>query len=725
MKILAGKKFQNINFNSIIFGSISIYKKKKRIKSIDSIQIRFKAENSKIYDKITVNTNEYFLIQAVAGDLIVKDIFFRKKYYKINKKFHPGKGDLVYLGNIKLTLKKDSLSEYSYKTLIYTNFKALKFSYNRKLTNLINGGSPEGFLKRTEGKILIPIYMPSATGEYNDRFTPFNAAANGDLDSLKKFLNNKEILNRTDSDGCTLLVTALRNKRKDIATYLIKEGIDINKKTNMKWSALMYAFKYDSLNIAKELIENGADLNSELDDGWNALFLALRYGCDKEFLNIFINKGVNINSAKKDKWTPLMMAIVYQDKNIADILLKNGASINVKDNENWTPLMYALRYGKVELAKKMIEKGADINAKNMGGWTPLLFAIRYNSKECADLLFENGADFTISNKNGFNPLHMALEYGFDEISKKIIKSGKTISDKTRYGWTPLMYALRNKRTVAASMMLKKRVSLEGVSKDGWNVLHFALRYDQSDNAMEILKRGQIDINVVTLDGWSPLLMAIRYNQPKVAKILIKKKADLNLVNKFGWTPLMMAIEYDQPEIAEILIKKRVKTKLRNIDGKTALSLAKEKNYFNLYTLMGGKNFSGKESYSSNTVAGLKGIWKEIIPPEHISRVIKCDNCTAGSGLCSVKIEYSISKSEVFRFLIAKFKAKGYKYDKGTSANSETSSLGNKNLWGLFNFTNNSANNVVSLTALILSDYNTGTRKTVVDFSRMNNPRKMN
>jgi len=739
IKVLKNKKFENERFKSVIFGMISIKNKKNRlIKSGEQVEIRFERQDTKKIETVKVNTNEYLLFQAIPGQFEIKNILYKKKYYKINRKFYPGKGDLTYFGNITLQLLKMSLDKYSYKSYIDTNFKALKFGTNGKLRGYISGNTPELFLENTKGKILVILYRGMFKSEYDETFTIFDAVKNSDQESLKKFFENGEDINKRNSDEWTLLMIALRGGNADIAKYLIDKGADINIKSDLGWTALMFAVKYKELEIAKTLIKKGADINAELSNGWNALFLALRYGCDEDLLKILINSGCDLSKAKKDRWTPLMMALMYREENIASILIEHGARINAKDDEDWTPLMYALRYDKNKLAKRMIEKGADINAVNKNGWTPLSFSLRYNAKDCANLLFDKGADFTISNKNGFSPLHMALEYGFGEIARKIISTGKTISDNTRYGWTPLMYALRYEQPLAASMLLRKRVSLEGVSKGGWNVLHFALRYDQKDNALEILKRGKIDVNEVTSDGWSPLLMAVRYNQPKVAKVLIKKGADLNLSNKFGWTPLMMAIEHDQPEIAKILIRRKAKIELKNSNGKTALSLAKEKKYFNLYKLMGGKNFYEKKSaevltenkfvktkQSRTGVAGLKGIWKDIIPPEHISKIINCDNCTTGSGICGAKIEYNISKSEVFRFLIEKFKAKGYKYDKGIAAKSETGSLRNKKIWGLFNFTNNSKDYVVSLTAIIFSDYNTGMKKTVVDFSRMNNPRRMN
>jgi len=730
IKVLKNKKFENDKFKSVIFGRISIRNKKNRIiKSDEQVEIRFEREDSKKIETIKVNTNEYLLFQAIPGQFEIKDILYKKRYYKINRKFYPGRGNLTYFGNITLQLLKMSLDKYSYKSYIDTNFKTLRFRTNEKLKSCIYGNTPLLFLENTKGKILVILYQGMYKSEYDDSFTVFDAINNSDLESLKKFLENGEDVNSRNKEGWTLLMAALERKNSNFANFLIDKGADINIKTNLGWTALMFAIEYKVIDIAKTLIKNGAKVTGELSGGWNTIFLATRYGCDEELLKMLIDGGCNLSKAKKDGWTPLMMALMYREESIADLLVEHGAQINAKDDEDWTPLMYALRYGKDKLAKKMINKDADINAVNKNGWTPLLFALRYKLEESAKLMFRKGVDFTKANRDGFTPLHLALEYNFPGIARKIIASGKTISDKTRYGWSPLMYALRYGQPVSASMLLKKRVSLSGVTKSGWNVLHFALRYDQPDNALEILKRGKIDLNEATSDGWSPLLMALRYNQQKAAKLLIKKGVDLNKANKYGWTPLMMAIEHDQPEIAKILIRKRVKTDLKNSKGKDAIDMAKKKKYFNLFKLMGGKNYSepvktGKIENMAISPSGLKGIWKDIIPIDNNSKVLKSDNCSQGSSICNARVEYGRSKSAILGYLKKELITRGYKYDKQIKASSESGSLKNKNIWGLINFTNNSLSHVVSLTIIILSDQKTGTTKTVADFNRMRMVKKM-
>ncbi len=725
---LRGGKFKNSNFCAVSFGKVSVLKKKKLVKSGEEILLRISKKGSEKTDIVKLKNGEYFLLQSTEGRFVIKDIFFKKKYYKVGKSFSVYKSNLSYLGNIKIILRLSNLDEYSYTTNIDTRFRKLNFGYNRIIRNLIDKNTPSGFIDKTEGKIMVPVYIPAGKIEHTDQFDALKATMNNDVVSLKKFLKKENDLNKIWDNGQTLLMTAFEYKNKDIAEFILNLNPDIKIKTNNGWTALIFSLRYGMKDMAKKLINRGADVRTKISNGWNALFLALRNGCDEELLNMMIERGCNVNTPKDDKWTPLMMALVYQDENICDLLYKNGADINVRDDENWTPLMYAIRYDKHKLAEKIIENDSDINASNVSKWTPLLFALRYEARKCAKLLVKKGADIFVANRDRNTPLHFALEYKFPDIAKKIIMTGKGISKMTRYGWTPLMVALRYSQPDAATLLLKKGVSMEGETKDGWTTLHLSVRYDQPENAITIIKRKKVDMNSVTNKGWTALLLALRYNYPEVAKELINSKADVNIPNASGWTPLMMALEYDQPQLAKMIIKKGADKGAKNSAGRNALDIAKSKGYFNFYKLLEDQTSllkTPKQTIFSKRYSSLSGLLKDIIPSGKNPKVIKHDNCTSDSSLCSAELEYNSPKKEIYNYIIRELKKRGFKYDKGVTARTNSGSLKNKNIWGVVNFTRNTSSKVVIFTVFIYSDHKTGRTKTVASFVLSRMPKKMN
>jgi len=722
-------KFKNEHFVSVSFGKVSVLKKRKLTHAGTEVILRFRKEGEKRLDSVTLKNGDYFVLQMTEGFFTIEDAFFEKKYYTIGKKFNIGKSNLSYIGDIRITLLKQSLENYSYKFLIDTNFKKLNFSGNRALKGLLNSSCPQSWLEKTGGKILIPLYQPSAKGGFSDSYSALKAAENGDLETLKVFLKREEVLNKIWENGQTLLMTALESGREETAGFLIGKNPDLSIKKKNGWDHLMFALRYKMTGPAKSMIAMGMDVTGQLSGGWNNLFLALRNGCDLELLTLLLDGGCELNRAKDDGWTPLMMALCYRDEEIAEFLFRKGAEINVKDNEQWTPLMYALRYGKHKLAAEIIENDTRINAANKNGWTPLLFALRNGAGQCAEKLIEEGADTSAAERDGNTPLHFALEYKFPEIAEKIIRKGIGLDKATRYGWTPLMVALRYGQHDGAALLLKKGVSVNGFTKDGWSTLHLAIRYSRPDVAMSILKMRKHDLDDVTKEGWTPLLLSLRYNYPKMAELLLNYKADINIGNKYGWTPLMIAIEYDQPQMAEKLIQMGADQNAKNSKGLTALDIAKKKGYFNLFKLLGGKGLMGDPPPGSQkepgVSMGLKGTFKEIIPSGKNPRVIHCDNCTPQSSLCHALLEYDSPKLEVFRYLIRELRSMGFKYDKEIKARSESGSLKNPNIWGLVNFTRNTPAMVNAFTIIILSDHKTGTTQTRVDFNLSRMPKKMN
>jgi hypothetical protein len=65
-----------------------------------------------------------------------------------------------------------------------------------------------------------------------------------------------------------------RNGDVEMATYLIKQGIDVDQKDLSSLSAIHYAAIYGRIDILHLLIDAGADLHAQTDQGSSALHLA-------------------------------------------------------------------------------------------------------------------------------------------------------------------------------------------------------------------------------------------------------------------------------------------------------------------------------------------------------------------------------------------------------------------------------------------------------------------
>lgn len=96
-------------------------------------------------------------------------------------------------------------------------------------------------------------------------------------------------------------------------------------------------------DVVKALIRNGADVNIKSEFGWTPLHAAT---------STFEKVGVTI----------------------IKLLIFNGADMNAKDYLGHAPLHYAVLDGDVELIQFLVSNGADVNTEDEFGGTPLDFA---------------------------------------------------------------------------------------------------------------------------------------------------------------------------------------------------------------------------------------------------------------------------------------------------------------------------------------------------------------
>ncbi len=99
---------------------------------------------------------------------------------------------------------------------------------------------------------------PPTTPPLNEgdlRTQAIEAAQNGDLESLRIWVDNYPLLNVYDEDGNNLLAIAVMNDQYFVAEYLLLKGIEYRNKNAYHETALDIAIKNNSFNIIK-LLQN-------------------------------------------------------------------------------------------------------------------------------------------------------------------------------------------------------------------------------------------------------------------------------------------------------------------------------------------------------------------------------------------------------------------------------------------------------------------------------------
>ena len=248
------------------------------------------------------------------------------------------------------------------------------------------------------------------------------ACKQGNIEDVKRLLEQNVDVNAKDNYGQTALMLAEGEGHTEIVEILIDNGADVNAKDIYGKTALMWAAINGHTEIVEILIDNGADVNAKDNDGQTALMLAEGEG-HTEAAKLLIDNGADVNAKDDDGLTALMLAANRGHTEIVEILIDNGADVNAKDNDGQTALMLAEGEGHTEAAKLLIDNGADVNAKDDDGLTALMYAANRGYTETAEVLIDKGADVNVKSNKGNTALMIAAINGHTETVNLLREAG--------------------------------------------------------------------------------------------------------------------------------------------------------------------------------------------------------------------------------------------------------------------------------------------------------------
>ena len=313
----------------------------------------------------------------------------------------------------------------------------------------------------------------------------------------------------TESDGATLVHTALDHVLTELVPALLSRGVDINAKREKCES------KYDHEDGWRETWKG---------DGKTALHMACDLG-DEDLVAFLIEQGADI--ALQDRSGATALYYAGSHKTITQRLLSKGADLNLA-------LLAAAKNGKASLVEDFIEQGADCNYDN---GRALIEAIKGNHSAVIDALFTAGAQ-----PSGESLLE-ACCVGDKDLVVCFLSHG-----------APLNYC-----------------EISGKSPHG-SALHCAVKYFDTDLVHYLVDQGA-NLDLKDWSGRTPLhvacdtiyvsfdkrLRSISFESKKeriieIAQTFIENGAHLDTKNNRDKTPLMLAADNGYTEIVKMIQK---------------------------------------------------------------------------------------------------------------------------------------------------------------------------
>jgi ankyrin repeat protein len=107
----------------------------------------------------------------------------------------------------------------------------------------------------------------------------FADASAGNLEAVKAAVSkDRSILKAREWDDATLLHVAVGQNQKDMAAYLLDEGIDVNVVTKDGLTPLHMAAQNGNISIARLLLDHKAKINAIDAKSWTPLDRANKWG---------------------------------------------------------------------------------------------------------------------------------------------------------------------------------------------------------------------------------------------------------------------------------------------------------------------------------------------------------------------------------------------------------------------------------------------------------------
>lgn len=223
--------------------------------------------------------------------------------------------------------------------------------------------------------------------------------------------------NGTEAARALSVATALG--RTALADRLTAAGVTLDTAEATGETLLMTAVRYRRRDEYTSLLKLGADVNASTRTGQTALSLAVLSG-DTAAVRDLIAAGARVNVADVDGWTPLMVAARWGYAPEVRLLLAAGADANARSRLGWTPLMWAARDGSADNVAALLAAGADPNATSAAGRTALIGAAGAGHQAVVALLLARGADPAIRVDDA-DARSWAMRNGHDSVAAQIAK----------------------------------------------------------------------------------------------------------------------------------------------------------------------------------------------------------------------------------------------------------------------------------------------------------------
>jgi ankyrin repeat protein len=181
------------------------------------------------------------------------------------------------------------------------------------------------------------------------------AAARGDVETLKRLMAAGASLESASAAGETPLLLTVKNNHLAAAVLLIDAGANINAQAANKDSPWLLAGALGSTEMLRHMIPKDPDFSLPNRFGGNALIPA----CERahvDTVKLLLTTKIDVNHVNNLGWTCLLEIVILGDGGprhieVAKLVLGVGADPNIADKDGVSPLTHARKKEQREIAR--------------------------------------------------------------------------------------------------------------------------------------------------------------------------------------------------------------------------------------------------------------------------------------------------------------------------------------------------------------------------------------
>jgi hypothetical protein len=189
------------------------------------------------------------------------------------------------------------------------------------------------------------------------------AAGKGEIDTLKKCLEQGVDINSRNKQKRTAILVAAMNDQLDAVEFLVQAGANVDLQDETCFNPFLFGCINGKLELVKMMIKANTNVELLTRFGGVGITPASEKGHVEVVRELLTTTDINVNHTNICGWTPLIEAIILNDggekqQTIIKLLIEHGANVHMVDKYGVPPIELARSKGFTEIENILLAAGA-------------------------------------------------------------------------------------------------------------------------------------------------------------------------------------------------------------------------------------------------------------------------------------------------------------------------------------------------------------------------------